>query len=592
MLCGCGTGIGLSNKFMSRLPHLVTGDDKTGSVVTYVIEDTIEGWADSLEALLQCYFRNNPYTGRKIIFDYSKIRRKGSLLKTGGGRAPGYKPLKAAHQRIKKFLDKIIEQDNVRILRPIHAYDILMFFADAVLSGGIRRTASCIIFDKTDDEMMNAKTFFKVDKVRESIDSETGINHLKVTVNGHSYDVSIDMGDKFDKFTYDSIMNQKTIGWKYIEPQRARSNNSVRLIRSETSFEQFASIIEKSRQFGEPGFAFTDNEDSLQNPCFEISFMPITKDGECGVQFCNLTTANGRMIKNMDDFLNAAKAQAIIGTLQAGYTNFPYLGKASQMLTEEEALIGCSITGILTNPKVLLEPANMTEVGRLIVQVNKVWAAKIGINAAARPTALKPEGTGSLVIGVQEPGAHAAHAKYFFRRIQVTKGDTLYEYFKVHNPHMCEESKWSRDKTDDVITFPLQAEPSAIVKDDLGAIEHLEIIKKIQRYWIAGPATNNKKPIQNSVSCTVVVKEDEWQPITRYIYDNKQDFTAISLLDYYGDKNYEQAPLEKIVSEEEFAAYYSLIENYKPVDYVGLIESNDETTRQQEAACSGGACLI
>lgn len=740
MLCGCGTGIGLSKRFLGRLPNLVSADDKTGSVITYVIEDTIEGWADSIEALLQCYFKNNAYTGRKIIFDYSKIRRKGSILKTGGGRAPGYKPLKAAHGRIKRLLDHIIEEENISVMRPIHAYDVLMHFADAVLSGGIRRTASSIIFELSDDELMNAKTYFKVDKYRESFDKELNEFHMKVWVGGKSYDVTLSRNNEFDKFTYDSITKENTIGWKYIEPQRARSNNSVLLLRNETTLEQFRSIIDKSRQFGEPGFVFEDSNDVLKNPClagdniivtdlgnftvkelvgkqfnalvngkefpstkegfwstgikevvkltfqsgrtarftdthelltlygwkrikdmqlgesivihnhtphneaslstfsyarqtimrqsldilveikedgieevydctiedvhafdcnglytkncYEISFIPINNNNDNGVQFCNLTTVNGNKIEDRKQLEEAVLAQTIIGTCQAGYTNFSYLSNVAKEITDEEALLGNSMTGVLSNPKILLDAKILKSMAEFAVTTNEEWAQKLNINPAARVTALKPEGTGSLAIGVQEAGIHAAHSEQFLRRVQTTKGEPVYEFFKAYNPHLCEESVWSANKTDDVITFPMNAKEGGMVKDDLTAIEHLEIIRKVQENWVVPGGKNSKKPITNSVSCTVMVRENEWDEVIDYIYKYRNSFAAVSLLDYFGDKIYEQAPLEKISTEKEKKRFRSLIEKYKPVDYTKLKENQDETTHTEEMSCAGGACLI
>src|ERR1700747_2117062 len=157
-LCGTGVGIGLRKKFINRLPDLVDASDKTGTVLLYSIEDNIEGWADSIEALLNCYFRANPYSGRKIVFDYSKIRPPGSPLKTSGGLAPGHESLKAAHIKIKRLLDHIIEIHHQKRLKSIDVYDILMHCADAVVSGGIRRSATIALFEPDDAEMMAAKT--------------------------------------------------------------------------------------------------------------------------------------------------------------------------------------------------------------------------------------------------------------------------------------------------------------------------------------------------------------------------------------------------------------------------------------------------
>ena len=586
MLCGCGTGIGLSKKYLGRLPKLVGGDDKTGSVITYVIEDTIEGWADSLEALLGCYFKNNAYSGRRIIFDYSKIRRKGARLKTGGGQAPGYKPLKLAHQRIKAHLDKIIEEDGVSVMRPIHAYDTLMHFADAVLSGGVRRTASSVVFDRDDAEMMTAKTFFNVDKWRDSYDADTDIHHMKLWVHQKSYDVAI------DSCTYDNLMDTAQISWQYIEPQRARSNNSVLLLRDRVTKEQFQEIIQHTRQFGEPGFVWANHEDTLFNPCYEIAFIPVTENGECGVQFCNLVTLNGDKIESAEDLMRCVEAQAIIATLQAGYTSFPYLSQTSEQLTKEEALLGCSMTGVLSS-KILQDGTLLKEAVSEIERQNITWAKKINIKQAARTTALKPEGTGSLVIGVQTPGCHPAHSSYFFKRVQVTQGDDIYEFFKQHNPHMCEKSVWNTHGTDDVITFPIKAKEGSVVKDDLSAIQHLNIVRMLQKQWvIPGTTSQNKKNITNNVSCTIIVKKEEWHQVISHIYEHRHTYAAVSLLDYYGDKIYAQAPFEKITSASEFNKYCSLLDNYKEVDYSKLYEVKDKTTHNAEVACGNGSCLV
>lgn len=592
MLCGTGTGIGLSTRHLARLPKLVNQYDKTGSVLTYVIEDTIEGWADSLEALLMCYFKNNAYSGRRIIFDYSRIRRKGTILKTGGGRAPGYKPLKAAHGRIKKLLDRIIEEEKVEIVRPIHAYDILMHFADAVLSGGVRRTASSVIFDKDDEEMIGAKTFFKVDKYREALDEESNTAHLRVWVNKRFYDVELNLGVARDRFDYDCIKNNKTISWLYIEPQRARSNNSVLLLRDSTSKAEFEEIVSHSKQFGEPGFVWASNKDALYNPCFEFSSIPISSTGEFGSQFCNLTTGNGNKITSIELFKEVIRAQTIIGTLQAGYVNFPYLTHASQDITAEESVLGLSITGLLSNKDVLLRAENLEDMAKYAIAINEKWAAKLGINKAARVTVIKPEGTGSLAIGVHEPGIHAAHSRYFFKRIQATKGDPVYEYFKTINGHMCEDSVWSANGTDEVISFPIAVEDDVMVKDDLTAIEHLEIIKTVQQHWVLPGGINTSKDITNNVSCTVIVKDNEWADVIDYIYNNRHLFSAVSLLDYFGDKTYPQAPFEKVVGEDDWIRYNELLENYMPVDFRQLEEKTDDTSLVQESSCAGGVCII
>ena len=536
LLCGCGTGIGLSYNFLNRLPDLVGPEDRTGTVITYVVQDDIEGWADSAEALLMCYFKGNPLSGRKIVFDYSKIRPEGSILKTGGGRAPGHEGLKAAHRRVKALLDNLIEVQGKRRLRSVDAYDVMMFLADAVLSGGVRRSATCIMFDKDDEDMLMAKT-----------------------------------GD-----------------WLKTNNQRKNSNNSVILLRDEIDADEFAAIVERTKEWGEPGFVFANDPRMLYNPCFEVSFLPVTDDGVCGVQFCNLTTINGAKIKTLDDYLECAKAAALIGTLQAAYTDFPYLSHTAKQLTEEEALLGVSITAMLENPDVLLAAHCQQAAAEVVKETNLIWAARIGINPAARTTVIKPEGTSSLVFKTMLSGIHGAHAYVMWRRIQCNRNNPVYQFFRSINPDLCEASVWSTDGIDDVITFPVIVPETAIIKSDLSALEHLDIIKSTQQNWVVpGTTDHNKKPIHHNVSCTVQVRDTEWEAVIDYLYRNRDSFAAVSLLGVSGDKQYAQAPNEAVNTEEELATFIKQMKGFIPVDYTYMVEREDGTSLMQELACAG-----
>ena len=539
-LCGCGVGIGLQQQFLNRLPDLVSAEDKTGMVVSYVVEDTIEGWSDSVEALLNCYFKNTAYSGRKIVFDFSRIRRKGAKIKTGGGKAPGYRPLKNALSKVKDLLDDLIEKSNLTRLRSIDICDILCHCSDAVLSGGVRRSALSFIFDKNDELMMNAKT-----------------------------------GDWFNK-----------------NPQRARGNNSVLLLRNSTTLEDFKNVVDKSREFGEPGFVFANDSRQLLNPCFEINFIPETEDEVCGVQFCNLTSINGALTDSKDKFLLYSRHASLIGTLQAGYLDFPYLSRAAKKVTEQEALLGVSITGLMDNPDILLDKSNQKEAAIAAVEENEIWAKKIGINPAARVTCVKPEGTSSIVLGAAS-GIHPHHARKYFRRIQCNKLDNIYNFFKIYNPELCEESVWSANKTDDVLTFPIAIPEGAMVKEDLTAIKHLDIIRETQENWVDyGTSKYNKKNIKHSVSCTVLVEENEWDNVIDYLYNNRNFFTAVSLLPKSGDKIYKQAPMEAVLTKEDEETFNKLEKELGKVDYTKLEEQSDETKLQDEIACGGNGCEL
>jgi ribonucleoside-diphosphate reductase alpha chain len=280
----------------------------------------------------------------------------------------------------------------------------------------------------------------------------------------------------------------------------------------------------------------------------------------------------------------------LIGTLQAAYTTFPYLGHTSEELTEEEALLGVSITGMMDNPDILFNPEYQREAAKVSVNTNIEWAKKIGINQASRVTCIKPEGTNSIVLSAAS-GIHPHHARKYFRRIQVNKEDNVYKFFKMFNEHACEESVWSANKVDDVITFPIEVGENVKIKSELNAIEHLELIKLTQTNWVnCGTTASNKKPLNHSVSCTVIVKDDEWKTVTEYLYNNQEYFTAVSLLPYSGDKIYQQAPMEAIVTPEDEVKFNKLQEEWSKVDFTKLIEDEDETSHTQEAACAGGKC--
>lgn len=599
LMNGVGVGIGVSHKFLNRLPNFVDKYDKNNTVVTYVVQDSIEGWADTIEALLNCYFKNTAFTGRKIVFDFSRVRPKGAPIKTGGGKAPGPEGLQQSLERIKALLDYLIEHNRQTRIEPINAYDIIMHLSDAVLSGGIRRAATICIFEKTDDQMMHAKSNLHVLKC---IGFEKDVNKKGDTIwEGR---VIIDTTKKYGGFEnkkydvtltdyeYELLKKKKEISWYHIEPQRARSNNSILLMRKDLELNDFRKVIEKIKQYGEPGFIFADDEKFLVNPCAEASFIPVTEDGVCGVQFCNLVTMNGKQITSKEKFKHAAKAATILGTLQAGYTEFNYLTNTTKILTEREALLGVSITGLMENPDILLNPDIQKEMAQYCVSVNKDWAKKININQAARISLIKPEGTSSLLFGTSS-GIHPHHAYKYFRRIQCNKEDNIYKHFKQYNPHATEESVWSATNTDDVVTFPVTVSEKAIVKKDLTAIKHLKYILSTQRNWVLnGESPTNNKNIHHNISCTVIVADDEWEDVIKFIYDNCEHFTAVSFMPKTGDKLYKQTPMEEVVTEEELKKFNDLMSKWNKVDYTKLIENDDITELQKEIACTGGVCEI
>jgi ribonucleoside-diphosphate reductase alpha chain len=436
-----------------------------------------------------------------------------------------------------------------------------MHVARSVLSGGIRRSATICLFSSDDEEMMTAKT-----------------------------------GDWFSKY-----------------PQRSASNNSAIILRGSNDEETFRKLFQAQKEFGEPGFYFTNDLEYGCNPCCEIGLHPVVQgpisdrdaehlrslgyQGEFGAdvrlsgwQMCNLTTINGAITTNDELFLDSCVHAAVIGTLQAGYTKMPYLGPVSQFLNERDALLGVSICGMMDNPEVLFNPATLERGARLIRVVNRIVADLIGIRPAARLTCVKPEGTASLLLGAGS-GIHPHHARRYFRRVQANRKDAIYSHFRSVNPHMAESSVYNPD-ADDVITFPVEAPKGAILRDELNALDFLEFVKLVQKHWVqTGTADESRSPgLHHNVSNTCTVTPDEWDQVANFIWDNREFFTGISLLAQDGDKRYAQAPRESIATEEDIARWNRL--KYQPVDYTQLLEKTDETKLKETVACAGGACEI
>jgi ribonucleoside-diphosphate reductase alpha chain len=553
LLSGCGVGFSVQKHHVALLPPLPARPAENELPVWhYQIEDTIEGWSDALDALV-----NSFYQGKKIEFAYSAIRSRGAPLKTSGGKAPGHLPLKKALNRV----EEILEQASGRALRPIEVYDINMFIAKAVLAGGIRRSATICLFSPDDEEMMNAKT-----------------------------------GNWFDK-----------------HPQRSASNNSAVLTRADRTSEHFRKLFKAQKEFGEPGFYFCDNPDAGCNPCAEIALLPVANwelssdelsnlykwgyKGDLpgttrlsGFQHCNLTTINGQAATSEVAFMRACISATVIGTLQAAYTEMPYLSPVTRLLNEHDALLGVSICGFMDNPTVLFDPEILTKGAKLCRATNKIMAELIGIRPAAKITTTKPEGTASLLLNAAS-GIHPHHSRCYFRRVQANRKEPIYSFFKQANPQMTEVSVYNPD-TDDVINFPTEAPKGAILRKDLNAVQFLELVKLVQQYWVipGGDITSRSPDLHHNVSNTCTVRPDEWDEVANFIWTNRRFFTGISLLQDAGDKVYAQAPREEVTTEADIAKWNSL----RParVDYTQMREASDETELKESVACAGGACEI
>ncbi|WKZ60632.1 MAG: hypothetical protein QY309_03950 [Cyclobacteriaceae bacterium] len=389
-----GTGVGYSVQYhhVDKLPPIQKAEKRR----RFLIGDSLEGWADAVKVLLKGYFGISEYIPD---FDYSDIRPKGARLVTAGGKAPGPEPLKICIAHVQALLDR---KENGEKLTPLECHDLMCHLANAVLAGGIRRSAMIALFSHGDEEMLTCK--------------------------------------------YGN--------WWELNEQRGRANNSVVLQRDNISREEFFDLWKKIELSGsgEPGFYFTNDVDWGTNPCCEIALRPF--------QFCNLCEVNVSDVYSQDELNARARAAAYLGTLQAGFTNFHYLREVWKNTTEQDALIGVGMTGIASGA---VQKLDLNEAAQEVKRVNLEVSAKIGIQFAARTTTIKPSGTSSLVLGTSS-GIHAWHNDYYIRRIRIGKNEALYEYLRIAHPELLEDDLLNSKQA--IICIPQKAPEGSILRTE------------------------------------------------------------------------------------------------------------------------------
>lgn len=481
----------------------------------YVIADSIVGWADAIKVLVKSYFG---ISSSSIDFDYRDIRPKGALLVTSGGKAPGAKPLRECLSKIQGLLESKKDGDK---LSTLEAHTIMCYIADAVLSGGIRRAALIALFSMDDTEMLSCKSG----------------------------------------------------NWWELYPERGRANNTAVIVRSKVSRDDFLKLWDYIKQSGagEPGIMWTNNPEIGANPCFEISL----RDTQC----CNLVEVNVSNIESQADLNDRCAAAALIGTLQASYTDFHYLRDSWKTNCEKDALLGVSMTGIASME---VFKYDIEESAHIVNMVNARYAEKIGIKPAARLTAVKPAGTTSLVLGTSS-GIHAWHDKYYWRRMRVNKSESIYKYLLQNNPELLEDDFFAPTTTA-IIKVPQNAPDGAVLRSE-SALSLLDRVKTITQKWINPGFRSGYN--QHNVSCTVSIKPDEWDSVRDWMWDNRAIYTGISVLPY-DEHSYKQPPFESCTKEE----YNDAVAKLKNVDLTKVVEGIDETTLLGEVACAGGACEI
>ncbi|HCM76011.1 MAG TPA: hypothetical protein DIS90_06495 [Cytophagales bacterium] len=389
-----GTGVGYSVQFhhVEKLPPIKKAENRK----RFLIGDSLEGWADAVKVLLKGYFNESNYIPE---FDYGDIRPKGARLVTAGGKAPGPEPLKICIAHVQSILDRKKEGEK---LTPLECHDMMCHLANAVLAGGIRRSAMISLFSHGDEEMLTCK-----------------------------------FGN-----------------WWELNEQRGRANNSVVLPRENTTREAFFKLWKKIEisGSGEPGFYFTNDVDWGTNPCCEIALRPF--------QFCNLCEVNVSDVETQEELNARSRAAAYLGTLQAGFTDFHYLRDEWKATTEQDALIGVGMTGIASGKVMKLD---LNEAAEEVKRINLEVSSKIGIEFAARCTTIKPSGTSSLVLGTSS-GIHAWHNDFYLRRIRIGKNEALYTYLLIHHPELLEEDMLNSKQA--IVCIPQMAPQGSILRTE------------------------------------------------------------------------------------------------------------------------------
>jgi len=370
------------------------------------------------------------------------------------------------------------------------------------------------------------------------------------------------------------MLTCKSGNWWELNPQRGRANNSAVLPRGQVSEEEFKEIWKRVELSGagEPGVYWTDNEDWGTNPCCEIALKPF--------QFCNLTEVNVSGVTSQIELNRRVRAGAFLGTLQAGYTDFHYLRNIWKDTTEEEALLGVGMTGIGSGA---VDNLDLREACEMAVEMNQRTADVIGVNPAARVTTVKPAGTSSMVLGASS-GIHDWHDKYYLRRMRIGKNEALYQHLAEHHPELVEDEYFT-PHVQAVISVPQKAPEGAHIRSETPYLDLLERVKRWSLEWVKpGSLTGDNT---HNVSCTISLKEDEWEGCGEWMWENQEHYNGISVLPFDGG-TYIQAPFETITEEE----YERLESTLTSIDLTQVIEVEDNTNLTDQAACAGGACEI
>jgi len=523
LLCGTGVGFSVERQFISKLPEI---PELYVSETTVVVKDSKEGWAKALRQVLALL-----WAGEIPKWDVSQVRPAGARLKTFGGRASGPAPLVDLFH----FAVSTFKTAQGRRLSSMECHDLMCFIGQIVVVGGVRRSAMISLSNLSDDRMRHAKSGNWWD----------GAAHRALANNSVCYTEKPDMETFMREWL--SLVESKS-GERGIFNRQASKRQAVKNGRRDPNHE-----------FG-------------TNPCSEIILRPY--------QFCNLTEVVVRATDDIASLEEKVRMATILGTVQSSLTKFPYLRKIWQKNTDEERLLGVSLTGLMDNPLMTLKNKGLDKLlehlKKVAVETNVYWAGVLGIPVSAAITCVKPSGTVSQLVD-SSSGIHARHSDYYIRTVRGDNKDGLTQFMKDQGvPH---EPCVMKPDTTTVFSFPINSPKNSVTRNDMTAIEQLETWLMYQRHWC------EHKP---SITCTVL--DSEWLEVGAFVYKHFDEMSGVSFLPH-SDHSYQQAPYQEVDKD----AYNVLLKTMpKMIDWAGLSEheKDDNTNAMQTLACSGDTCEI
>lgn len=524
LLCGAGVGFSVERQYISKLPEVPENLFNSQDVI--VVHDSKEGWAKAFRKLIAML-----YSGEIPSFDTSKVRKAGAKLKTFGGRASGPGPL----EDLFRFTINIFKDAKGRKLSSIECHDLMCKIGDVVVVGGVRRSAMISLSNLSDDRMRHAK----------SGNWGESHKHRALANNSVAYTEKPDMETFMREWL--ALVESKS-GERGVFSRPASKKQAEKNGRRDSAWE-----------FG-------------TNPCSEIILRPY--------QFCNLTEVVVRATDTTEDLERKVRLATILGTIQSTYTHFPYLRKIWQRNTEEERLLGVSLTGIMDNALTQGKEGDLEKLlehlKNVAIATNAEWAERLGIPASAAITCVKPSGTVSQLVD-SASGIHARHSDYYIRAVRGDNNDPLTQFMKEQG--IPNEPDVMKPDNTTVFSFPMRSPVGAVTRNDMTALEQLKIWMTYQRHWC-----------EHKPSVTISVRDHEWLEVGAWVYKNFDEVSGVSFLPHW-DHNYKQAPYQEC-SEREYLDALALMPEKLDWAKLSEYEKEDTTKGSQTLACSAGACEI